>query len=141
EAFDVEAIYGKNVPGRRDFIIVEFNAWEYTGSEVLWAALITKIFDQVEGHAAFGRGVVRAARIMRVLRDPSWNWFGLVLFYTMFALLGLAVVALTSTVGAIDHAVRWTAAAVVFPGGLTLLNFLHQMHSRGSFGTAQSVLR
>lgn len=47
EAFDVEAIYGKNVPGRRDFIIVEFNAWEYTGSEVLWAALITKIFDQV----------------------------------------------------------------------------------------------
>lgn len=70
---------------------------------------------------------MRAARIMRVLRDPSWNWFGLILFYTMFALLGLAVVALTSTVGAIDHAVRWTAAAVVFPGGLTLLNFLHQV--------------
>lgn len=31
----------------REFIVVEFNAWECAGAEVLWAAVITKIFDQV----------------------------------------------------------------------------------------------
>lgn len=33
----------------RNFILIEFNAWECAGSEVLWAALITKIFDKVTG--------------------------------------------------------------------------------------------
>lgn len=31
----------------REFIVVEFNAWEYAGSDVLWASVITKIFDTV----------------------------------------------------------------------------------------------
>lgn len=31
------------------FVVVEFNAWECAGSDVLWAALITKIFDEVWG--------------------------------------------------------------------------------------------
>ena len=30
-----------------DFIVVEFNAWECAGSDVLWAAVVTKIFDKV----------------------------------------------------------------------------------------------
>ena len=30
-----------------EFIVVEFNAWECAGSDILWAALITKIFDEV----------------------------------------------------------------------------------------------
>lgn len=34
-------------PSQRQFVFVEFNAWECAGSEVLWAALITKIFDTV----------------------------------------------------------------------------------------------
>lgn len=37
---------------RRKFIVVDFNAWECAGSEVLWASVITKIFDEVlsRGH-------------------------------------------------------------------------------------------
>lgn len=38
----------KSAPSsKRDFIYVQFNAWECAGSEVLWAALISKIFDKV----------------------------------------------------------------------------------------------
>lgn len=37
----------KNGPGGyKNFIIVEFNAWECAESDVLWASLITKIFDK-----------------------------------------------------------------------------------------------
>lgn len=32
---------------QRRFIFVKFNAWEFVGSEVLWAALICKIFEAV----------------------------------------------------------------------------------------------
>lgn len=34
----------------RNFIVVEFNAWECAGSDVLWAAVISKIFDAVSPH-------------------------------------------------------------------------------------------
>lgn len=33
----------------RNFIFAKFNAWEYGGSEVLWAALASKIFSAVGG--------------------------------------------------------------------------------------------
>ena len=31
----------------RSFIVVEFNAWECVGSDLLWAAVVSKIFDAV----------------------------------------------------------------------------------------------
>lgn len=44
---DIESARTKGRSTSRSFIFVDFNAWEYAGSEVLWAALITKIFDAV----------------------------------------------------------------------------------------------
>lgn len=44
---DIESVRAKGGSRRRSFIFVDFNAWEYAGSDVLWAALITKIFDAV----------------------------------------------------------------------------------------------
>lgn len=35
----------------REFIVVEFNAWECAGSDVLWASVITKIFDTVSSRS------------------------------------------------------------------------------------------
>lgn len=32
----------------REFIVVDFNAWECAGLDILWAAVITKIFDKVK---------------------------------------------------------------------------------------------
>lgn len=37
----------QDASSEREFIVVEFNAWECAGSDVLWAAVITKIFDAV----------------------------------------------------------------------------------------------
>lgn len=44
---DIESGREKGGSRGRSFIFVEFNAWEYARSEVLWAALISKIFDAV----------------------------------------------------------------------------------------------
>lgn len=44
---DIESVGQKGGGVGRSFIFVDFNAWEYVGSEVLWAALITKIFEKV----------------------------------------------------------------------------------------------
>ena len=30
-----------------EFVVIDFNAWECAGSDVLWASVITKIFDTV----------------------------------------------------------------------------------------------
>ncbi|CAM9290709.1 unnamed protein product [Scytosiphon promiscuus] len=134
--------------GRRAFILVEFNAWECAGSEVLWAALITKIFDKVEGHPAFGRGIVRAARITKVLESSSWDWCGFLTLYAAIAILGAIVVAVLNAtsntdeaMGGLGQAGRWALAILGLPSTLTVLSFLFQMRHQGSLGTAQSVLR
>ncbi|CAM9839363.1 unnamed protein product [Scytosiphon promiscuus] len=134
--------------GSRAFILIEFNAWECAGSEVLWAALITKIFDKVEGHPAFGRGIVRAARIKKVLESSSWDWCGFLTLYAVVAILGAIIVAvLNSTsntdeaMGGLGQAWRWALAILGLPSTLTVLSFLFQMRHQGSLGTAQSVLR
>lgn len=44
---DIESVGKKSGSSRTSFIFVDFNAWEYAGSEVLWAALVTKIFNAV----------------------------------------------------------------------------------------------
>eukprot|EP00752_Nemacystus_decipiens_P001624 g1581.t1 len=102
----------KRNSGDTDFIVVEFNAWEVAGSDVLWAAVVSKIFDTIEGHPDFGRGAVRAARINQLLDDPTWN-----------------------------YAWRWTTATLGIPFALTLLKLLLEMRNQGSLGTAQGTLR
>lgn len=49
EPRDVESTGSEKEDGSQgtEFIVVEFNAWECAGSDILWAALITKIFDEV----------------------------------------------------------------------------------------------
>lgn len=48
---DVESAGSEQEYGSQgtEFVVVEFNAWECAGSDILWAALITKIFDEVWG--------------------------------------------------------------------------------------------
>ncbi|CAM9719996.1 unnamed protein product, partial [Ectocarpus fasciculatus] len=96
---DVEASRKEGASSGTEFVVVEFNAWECAGLEVLWAVVITKIFDAVEKHTAFGRGAVRAVRIKSVLEDPSWNWCGFATFYVTVALLGIVVVLVLNATG------------------------------------------
>lgn len=46
--------------GAVKYKIVEFNAWTYQGSELLWASLMKEIWDGIE--AEFGKKVVRYHR-------------------------------------------------------------------------------
>lgn len=84
---------------------------------------------QVEGHPAFGRGAVRAARIHRVLEDPTWNWCGLATFYIVIAAGGIVLLyALhwTGLISSISSWLGWVVATLV-PGNLTLLKLLLQV--------------
>lgn len=87
-------------------------------------------FEQVEAHPAFGRGTVRAARINKLLMDPSWNWCGFANFYTGVAVLGIVVLVVLDQSNAnsgFSNATRWTSATLVLPGVLTLLKLLFQV--------------
>lgn len=78
---------------------------------------------QVEAYPAFGRGAVRAARIKKLLEDPSWNWCGFATFFFVFAVLGIIVVLSlqwTSETADISNGAGWVAAFGV-PVVLTLL--------------------
>lgn len=56
--------------GARKFIFVKFNAWEYGDSEVLWAALASKIFTAVGGFAiTVGAVRVRGRQSSSLLED------------------------------------------------------------------------
>ena len=41
----------------QNYIIIEFNAWEYSGSDVLWAGLVKCLYDKLEDE--FGSNIVR----------------------------------------------------------------------------------
>eukprot|EP00752_Nemacystus_decipiens_P005720 g5177.t1 len=135
---DIESVGKKSGGARTSFIFVDFNAWEYAGSEVLWAALVSKIFNAVEEH--LGRGAVRAARVTSILEDPSWTWSGFLMLYTIVAVLGIAAVVLLNEPNAVQ-VVQWVLSVLGLSGVPTLLLFLFQMRSQGRIGTAQGVLR
>lgn len=82
---------------------------------------------KVEEHPAFGRGAVRAARVTRILQDPSWNWSGFLMLYTVVAVLGVALVVMLNETDAL-HVVRWVLAVLGLSGVPTLLAFLFQVH-------------
>lgn len=56
---------------------------------------------------------MRAARIEKLLKDPSWNWCGLVTFFIVSAVLGIIVVLSLQWTGGtadISSGVGWVAA-------------------------------
>lgn len=85
---------------------------------------------QVEEHPAFGRGVVRAARVTKILHDSSWDWSGLLLLYALVALVGIAAVVVLNTTDA-DYGFRdvkqWVLVVLGLPGVAALLAFLFQV--------------
>lgn len=84
----------------------------------------------METHEAFGRGEVRAARVLRLLSSSDWNWCGVFTFYFVVAALGVIVVLLTSHIDIgvnIESASRWLFAILGIPGVLTVLKVLIQV--------------
>ena len=60
----------KHTPtGAVKYKIVEFNAWTYQGSELLWASLMKELWDAVE--AKFGKKVVRYHRAGIALAEEN----------------------------------------------------------------------
>lgn len=49
DADDVESRGSGNAVNSKpqEFLLIEFNAWEFARSEVVWASLVAKIFDSV----------------------------------------------------------------------------------------------
>lgn len=47
----------------QEYVFVDFNAWAYSGSENLWAALVSRIYEQVEKH--LGKDSVSKFRLGR----------------------------------------------------------------------------
>ncbi|XP_077988428.1 NTPase KAP family P-loop domain-containing protein 1-like [Glandiceps talaboti] len=48
------------------FIFVKFNAWEYAGSDTLWAGIVTKLVSRVEGYAGYWK-----TRFFRIMTTPT----------------------------------------------------------------------
>lgn len=81
---------------------------------------------QVESHPGFGRGAVRAARISKLLQDPSWTWCGFVTFFIVVAVAAILVIFLlrwTDVTAGVNKAVGWLVV-VFLPAGLTILKLL-----------------
>ncbi|XP_002732251.1 NTPase KAP family P-loop domain-containing protein 1-like [Saccoglossus kowalevskii] len=49
-----------------DFIIVKFNAWEYAGTDVLWAGIVTSLVSKIEGYAGYWK-----TRFFRIVAKPG----------------------------------------------------------------------
>lgn len=76
---------------------------------------------------------MRAARIKKLLKDPSWNWCDLATFYFTVLLVGTVVVLVLNATDALDgigqvtEGLQYAVATLLLPGGLTLLNILVQV--------------
>jgi len=53
--------------GATKYIVVEFNAWVYSGSDLLWASLVKELYDKVEGQLT--KEAVREHRASIALSD------------------------------------------------------------------------
>nr|XP_006817682.1 PREDICTED: uncharacterized protein LOC102802714 [Saccoglossus kowalevskii] len=49
-----------------DFIIVNFNAWEYAGSDSLWAGIVTNLVSKIETYAGYWK-----TRFFRIVAKPK----------------------------------------------------------------------
>ncbi len=68
-----------------DFHFIEFNAWVYSGSENLWAGLITKLYDGVENY--LGQRRTFWFRLGKNFRKSGLKTLGLLSIYGLLAVL------------------------------------------------------
>ena len=67
-----------------DTVVIEFNAWVYSGSEHLWASLVTHLYREVEKHVGLRTHVYRLSKAARRLFPKA---LGVFLFYAIPGLL------------------------------------------------------
>jgi Cdc6-like AAA superfamily ATPase len=67
------------------FRIVEFNAWEYVGTEHLWAGLVTKLYKEAENYLGLQFHIKRLGRALR--RSLPKSFF----IFTFYALIGFLI--------------------------------------------------
>jgi len=65
-------------------IVIEFNAWVYSGSEHLWAGLVTHLYREVEKHFGLRMQLYRITKAVRRLFPKT---VGIFLFYAIPGLL------------------------------------------------------
>ncbi|CAM9660626.1 unnamed protein product [Discosporangium mesarthrocarpum] len=82
------------VPTSNCFIFVKFNAWQVSGSDILWASLISTLYKEVEGNAPFGKAVVRRKHILEHLESSSLSWWTPVAWVASVALVVTVAVVL-----------------------------------------------
>ena len=73
------------------FFFIEFNAWIYSGSENLWAGMITRLYDRIEEH--YGNNQVQAFRrkkaIEQIGKTFKKNWMLLIVFGPLALILSI----------------------------------------------------
>ncbi len=117
-----------------DFHIVEFNAWVYSGSENLWAGLITHLYDEVEKYLGLRRAAAfRFNRNARAaVRKNIWQLatFGLlaVLLSLLFN-LSEVLVGVTTLGTTVSGLVGLTALGAVIAAVVALFNALRGLTS------------
>lgn len=67
-----------------DIHTIRFNAWVYSGSENLWAGMITNLYSEVEKY--FGRRRTAFFRLGESFRRSVWKTLGLIAVYGLLAL-------------------------------------------------------
>ncbi len=67
-----------------EFLFIDFNAWVYSGSENLWAGLITKLYSEVEKY--FGQWRTSYFRLGQTFRRSLRRIIGLLAVYGLLAI-------------------------------------------------------
>ncbi|XP_014379637.1 NTPase KAP family P-loop domain-containing protein 1-like [Alligator sinensis] len=112
-------------------IFIRFSAWEYAGSDQLWAGLITTLCDGIEDHfgllpMSFYRAVGRKSSILDAPLEKEWVskrylclplWAAVILLITVAVVVGVLILVLGVPVGDISGdaivAVEGVGAAAV----------------------------
>jgi len=105
--------------------VIEFNAWEYNATEVIWAGLVRKIIDKLEGDLRLGSLERRARRVRynfgRHWRQTRGRFFGQVLL--IFLIAAVVVIGLNWITGGHVETVGELLIPIVGLGGLlTIVN-------------------
>lgn len=81
---NLKSLFERKLNPQVETIVIEFNAWVYSGSEHLWASLVTHLYREIERY--FG---VRAHyhRLIKAFRRFIPKTIGVFLFYAIPALL------------------------------------------------------
>ncbi len=101
-----------------EFLFIDFNAWVYSGSDNLWAGLITKLYREIEKYFGW-----RAAyfRLYQTLRDSVARKFGPLLLLAVLVSLLLNFQGIEDSAQALNDSVRAAVAALFTLTGLALL--------------------